>query len=127
MQPRNHVEFLVKVGKQNFGNDGIDEGRRIFEAVLTGQPKRTDVQSAQVDLETKQSDKSARALHLTRAVFSRAVECGAGYKKIQKLFEKWMNWEQKYGKEDTQASVEDMAKAYVEKQLSSNQAQEEDK
>jgi len=43
MQPRNHVEFLVKVGKYNFGANGIDEGRRIFEAVLTGYPKRTDV------------------------------------------------------------------------------------
>jgi len=78
LQQRNHVEFLVKVGKFNFNNNIVDEGRRIFEAVLTGYPKRIDVYSAYIDLETKYSIKDERALHIIRAILSRAVECGAG-------------------------------------------------
>lgn len=46
---------------------------------------RTDVYSAYVDLETKSCDKSERSLQLVRLLFNRSVECGAGYKKIQKL------------------------------------------
>jgi len=36
LQQRNHVEFLVKVGKFNFSKNSLDESRRIFEAILSG-------------------------------------------------------------------------------------------
>jgi len=51
------------------------------------------VHATLVDLETKYSKKDDRSLEIVRKLFKRAVECGAGYKKIQKIFEKWVLWE----------------------------------
>lgn len=88
-----HIEFLMKVSKFNYSSEHTEEGRRIIEAILSGYPKRTDVHATLVDLETKWSVKDDRSLEVIRKLFQRGVTCGAGQKKVQKLFEKWVLWE----------------------------------
>ncbi len=83
----------------------------MFEGVLGTFPKRLDIWSILVDLETNKGDKDR-----ARGLFERVTKVkGIKKGKMQKWFEKWEKWEGKHGDQRSQGRVSKLAEAYVTK------------
>ncbi|KAL8859953.1 MAG: hypothetical protein Q9178_003501 [Gyalolechia marmorata] len=92
-------------------NGDPERGRTMFEGVLGTFPKRLDIWSILVDLETNKGDKDR-----ARGLFERGTKVkGIKKGKMQKWFEKWEKWEGKHGDQRSQDRLSQHAEAYLMK------------
>ena len=86
----------------------IDEGRTVFEDLLSKLPKRHDLWNVYIDQETK-----AGNFDFVRSLFKRMVEIKTSVNKVKSIFKKWISFEDAHGDEKTVAEVEAMVQEYI--------------
>lgn len=92
-------------------NGDPERGRTMFEGILGSFPKRLDIWSILIDLETNKRDKDR-----ARGLFERVTKVkGIKPGKMKKWFEKWEKWEKANGDARSQGKVSKIAEAYVRK------------
>uniref|UniRef100_A0A1B6G243 S1 motif domain-containing protein n=1 Tax=Cuerna arida TaxID=1464854 RepID=A0A1B6G243_9HEMI len=105
---KEHVNLLCKFAllenQYGFG----EQAQTLFEHILTSYPKRTDVWSVYVDMLVK-SDK----IDVARQVLERASRQKLPARNMKTLFNKWINFETKYGSPEKEEHVRKLAEAYV--------------
>merc|ERR1739848_298044 len=83
--------------------------RTIFDSVLDSYPKRIDVLSVYIDMETRRGDVEA-----VRRLFERATDMRLSTKKMKFFYKKWLRFEAEQGTPDDVQAVRAKAKPYVE-------------
>ena len=108
---RKHVKFLSAAALAEFRAGDADRGRALYEGVLRGAPRRTDLWAAYADQEIRRGD-AARV----RALFERAVlSDGLAPRQVKFLFRRYLEFEKAGGDEGRVEGVREKARAWVEK------------
>ncbi|KAL8884713.1 MAG: hypothetical protein Q9215_007301 [Flavoplaca cf. flavocitrina] len=90
-------------------NGDAERGRTMFEGILGSFPKRLDIWSILIDLETNRGGKDRARGLFERVTKVKGIKAG----KMKKWFEKWEKWEKANGDERSQGRVGKVAEAYV--------------
>lgn len=142
---RKHAKFLLKLALYIYGtlrdqqcSSILEEGRQIFEEVLTNNPSRLDIWSCYIGQEEKllrrkeeDSSLSNRALKrakmasepvilgdpsIIRMLYKRVLHLkGISSKKAKFLFKSFISFERSFGNDEGVQAVKEMAIAFVEK------------
>ena len=86
----------------------FDQGRTIFEDLLSKLPKRLDLWNVYVDQETK-----LQHFDFVRSLFKRMVEVKVGVNKIKGIFKKWLAFEDAHGDDESVKNVEERVQEYI--------------
>ncbi|KAL8783841.1 MAG: hypothetical protein Q9213_004331 [Squamulea squamosa] len=108
-----HIQLTSQFAALEFKspNGDPERGRTMFEGILGSFPKKWDIYSILVDLETIKGEKER-----ARGLFERVTRLnGVKAGKMKKLFKQWEKWEGKHGDERSRARVLKLAEAYVRK------------
>ncbi|RWS01309.1 Pdcd11 protein-like protein [Dinothrombium tinctorium] len=115
LEKREHIDIISKFAQLEFQFGDYERGRTMFENLLNTYPKRVDIWSIYVDMMIKYAPtNSLDTLASIREVFERMITLKLPVKKMRTLFKKYLDFESKYGNEDTFARVKQKAKDYVE-------------
>ena len=96
-----YAVLLYKYGK-------FDQGRTIFEDLLSKLPKRLDLWNVYVDQEIKVDH-----VEFVRSLFRRMVEIKTSVNKIKGVFKKWLAFEDQHGDEESVKKAEEMVQEYI--------------
>lgn len=88
--------------------DKFDQGRTIFEDLVSKLPKRLDLWNVYVDQETK-----VNHFDFVRSLFKRMVEVKVSVNKIKGIFKKWLAFEDTHGDENSVKEVEEKVQEYI--------------
>lgn len=113
---RDHIEVVRKFAQLEFNKGDPEQGRSLFEGLVTDAPKRIDLWNVYIDQEIKQGDKE-RVVGL----FERVVAKKLSRKQAKFFFSKWLSYEENNGTEQSAARVKALAVEYVQ----AHSAQEE--
>ncbi|RKO83650.1 hypothetical protein BDK51DRAFT_32283 [Blyttiomyces helicus] len=102
------MKAICKFAQMEFKYDEAKRGRTIFEGIMSNYPKRVDLWSVYVDMETKNSD-----LEITRRLFGRAIQMKFSSKKIKFFFKKFLEFEKTHGTPEGVEHLKERAVAYV--------------
>ena len=91
--------------------DKFDQGRTIFEDLVSKLPKRLDLWNVYVDQETK-----VNHFDFVRSLFKRMVEVKVSVNKIKGIFKKWLASEDTHGDENSVKEVEEKVQEYISRQ-----------
>lgn len=101
-------QMLSSYGVLLYKYDRCDQGRTVFEDLLSKLPKRLDLWNVYVDQETKLGH-----FDFVRSLFKRMVELKVNVNKIKGIFKKWLVFEDAHGNETTVKEVEEMVQDYI--------------
>ena len=101
-------QMLTSYGVLLYKYDRCDQGRTVFEDLLSKLPKRLDLWNVYVDQETKLGH-----YDFVRSLFKRMVELKVNVNKIKGIFKKWLVFEDAHGNETTVKEVEEMVQDYI--------------
>ncbi|KAJ1555710.1 Protein RRP5, partial [Cladochytrium tenue] len=107
---RKHVKVVLKFAQLEFKHGDPERGRTLFEGIITNNPKRLDVWSVYIDMETRAGD-----FDRTRRLYERAIRLRQSSKKMKFLFKKYLAFEKRHGTEDGVRHVKEEAVAFVER------------
>lgn len=113
---RDHIEIVRKFGQLEFSEGDPEQGRSLFEGLITDAPKRIDLWNVYLDQEIKQGDKS-RVESLFERVFTKKLS----KKQAKFFFSKWLSYEEDNGDEQAAARVKALAIEFVQKQSSNDE------
>lgn len=110
---------VVRLASQQLKQGSVEEGRALFEGLLSKVPKKSDVWLAFVDQEISLLGRKApkASLMSVRNVFDRATAMNFTPKVMQLLFSKYMNFEKQYGTPKDVERVKQRAREYVESKV----------
>ncbi|XP_070539661.1 protein RRP5 homolog [Ptychodera flava] len=109
LDKRDHIDVIVKFAQFEFKHGEAERGRTMFENTLSNYPKRTDIWSIYIDMIIKQGD-----LDAIRKLFERVIHLNLSPKKIKFFFKRYLEFEKKFGDENSVSSVKQKALEYVE-------------
>ncbi|XP_064630324.1 protein RRP5 homolog [Lineus longissimus] len=109
LEKKHHVEIIAKFAQMEFKLGEPERGTTMFENILSNYPKRTDLWSVYIDMLTKKGDTDA-----VRAVFERVINLSVSAKRMKFFFKKYLDFEKKFGTEESVAEVKQKALEYVE-------------
>ncbi|KAJ1980795.1 rRNA biogenesis protein rrp5 [Dimargaris xerosporica] len=106
---RKHLKAISRFGIMEFKEGDPERGRTIFEGIISNHPKRLDLWSVFIDMETKTQ-------HLTnvRMLFQRVLALNLSTKKTKFFFKKWLAFEKKFGSTQDVEAVKQRALEYVQ-------------
>lgn len=107
------IGFKARLGKVEFFLKHFDIGRKKFESLLQNNPKRFDVLIIYLDMELKYSSD----LELIRRLFSRSIQMGYSYSKMQILFKKFLCFEKSLGIQNQIRKIIKKAKKHLLKRI----------
>jgi len=116
---RKHPVVVSKAAILEYQTGSPDRGRSIFEGLLDSYPKRTDLWAVYFDAHLKAFTPPRVAepdFNEIRPLFRR---CGAMSLKATKMrffFKRWLDFETKWGDEQSQEEVRSKAREFVESQ-----------
>lgn len=99
-----HVEIVKKFAQMEFKIGDAEQGRSLFEGLISDKPKRYDLWSVYIDQEVKKGEKEK-----VEALFERVVEKKLSNKQRKFFFTKWLQYEE--AQEDEKACDYVKAKA----------------
>ncbi|CAM9169417.1 unnamed protein product [Ectocarpus fasciculatus] len=106
-----HVPVLLHYCQSEFEFGSADRARVLYEELLSNYPKRTDIWHVYVDREIKNGHISQ-----ARGLFQRMINSSkASSRNMKAIFKKYLNFEIKHGTKQTQESVKEAARAYVQR------------
>ncbi|XP_074640750.1 protein RRP5 homolog isoform X2 [Tubulanus polymorphus] len=114
LEKRDHVEIISNFAKLEFKHGEPERGITMFENIVSNYPKRTDLWSVYIDMLILQGD-----MKPVRALFERVINLGFSAFKMKFFFKKYMEFEKKYGDEDSLNLVKQKAMDYVENKAAS--------
>ncbi|RKP37043.1 hypothetical protein BJ085DRAFT_18865 [Dimargaris cristalligena] len=106
---RKHVKAISRFGILEFKEGDVERGRTIFEGIMANYPKRTDLWSVYIDMETK-----GEHVLKARNLFRRVTTLPLPSRTMKFFFKKWLMFEKAHGDEDTVEEVKQVALNYVE-------------
>ncbi|ORX93442.1 nucleic acid-binding protein [Basidiobolus meristosporus CBS 931.73] len=106
---RKHIKTITKFAQLEFKYGEPERGRTIFEGIMSNYPKRVDLWSIYLDMETRVGDQS-----IIRRLFQRVTSLKLSSKKMKFFFKKWLAYEKKFGDEKSETEVKQRALAYIE-------------
>ena len=95
-----HIETLMKYALCEYDYGNIDRGRVIFEDIIKSYPKRSDILHVYVDKEIKLG-----YYPQARQLFDRMCSSKINIKNLKVIYKKYLNFEKKYGNDETVANV----------------------
>jgi rRNA biogenesis protein RRP5 len=104
-----HVEVISRFALTEFEHGSIDNGRLLFEELLSSYPKRSDLWFLFIDKEIKGGNIPA-----ARHLFERMVAVQTSSKIMKSVFKKFLAFETQYGTTTTQEHVKESARKFVE-------------
>lgn len=108
---REHIDVVRKFGQLEFTEGDPEQGRSLFEGLVTDAPKRIDLWNVYIDQEIKQGDRDR-----VEALFERVVSKKLSKKQAKFFFSKWLQFEEDKGDEQAAARVKALAIEFVQKQ-----------
>jgi rRNA biogenesis protein RRP5 len=105
-----HVEVISRFALAEFEHGSVDNGRLLFEELLSSYPKRSDLWFLFIDKEIKGGNIAA-----ARHLFERMVSVQSSSKIMKAIFKKFLAFETQYGTVATQEHVKESARKFVEK------------
>lgn len=109
-----HIEVVRKFGQLEFTKGDPEQGRSLFEGLVTDAPKRIDLWNVYIDQEIKQGDREKIVL-----LFERVVAKKLSRKQAKFFFSKWLSYEEENGSEQSASRVKALAVEYVQAQSQS--------
>ncbi|VEU22446.1 DEKNAAC103561 [Brettanomyces naardenensis] len=113
---RDHVEVVRKFAQLEFSKGDQEQGRSLFEGLLSDVPKRLDLWNVYIDQEIKCGDKKK-----VEDLFERVSAKKLSKKHAKFFFGKWLAHEEKEGDEKASDYVKAKAAEYAQKLATKNQ------
>ncbi|CAK7902391.1 rRNA biogenesis protein Rrp5p [[Candida] anglica] len=107
---KEHIEVVRKFAQLEFSKGDPEQGRSLFEGLVSDAPKRIDLWNVYIDQETKQGDKKK-----VEDLFERVITKKLSRKQAKFFFSKWLAFEEERGSEQECARVKAKAAEYVQK------------
>lgn len=108
---KDHIEIVRKFGQLEFSKNDPEQGRSLFEGLVTDAPKRIDLWNVYIDQEIKFGSKEK-----VESLFERVITKKLSRKQAKFFFSKWLSFEEENGTEQTAARVKALAVEYVQAQ-----------
>ncbi|GEQ68490.1 hypothetical protein JCM33374_g2158 [Metschnikowia sp. JCM 33374] len=108
---RDHIDVVRKFGQLEFTKGDAEQGRSLFEGLITDAPKRTDLWNVYIDQEIKKGDREK-----VESLFERVITKKLSRKQAKFFFSKWLSFEEESGDEQAVARVKALAVEFVQKQ-----------
>lgn len=108
---KNHISMIIKYGQLEYKYGNVENGRTMFEGIISNFPKKTDVWNVYFDMEIKYGVNSKEYI---RNLFERAIKLPLKEKKMKFFFKKYLEYELANGTESTVEMVKLKAKEFVE-------------
>jgi len=110
-----HVNLISKYGMLEFKYGQPENGRTMFEGIVSSYPKRMDIWSIYMDMEVKYGGKENKAQ--ARHLFERCLANDFIQKKPKKMklvFQKYMEWEMAQGNKKAIEKLRSRVEEYLE-------------
>ena len=104
-----HIDTTKAFALLEFKHGEAERGRTIFEGILSSFPKRIDLWSVYLDMETKTGD-----LETTRRLFERVLILKMSTKQMKFMFKKYLEFEKQHGDIKSVEHVKEAAMRYVQ-------------
>ncbi|SGZ52400.1 CIC11C00000000250 [Sungouiella intermedia] len=108
---RDHIDVVRKFGQLEFSKGDAEQGRSLFEGLVTDAPKRIDLWNVYIDQEIKFGDKEK-----VESLFERVITKKLSRKQAKFFFSKWLSFEEENGTEHSASRVKALAVDYVQNQ-----------
>lgn len=124
-----HVQVIMKFAQFEYRHGSSERGRTVFSSLTANFPKRLDLWSVYLDMETSRyhaavkdddEEELSAAVNSVRILFERCSTLDFSTKKTKFIFKRWLNFEIVTGDKDAQAAVRSKARSYVETKLVSS-------
>lgn len=106
---REHIEVVRKFGQLEFTKGDPEQGRSLFEGLISDVPKRIDLWNVYIDQEIKQDNKAK-----VEDLFERAITKKLSRKQAKFFFSKWLSFEEEKNDQQFAARVKAKAAEYVQ-------------
>ncbi|KAG7665962.1 RRP5 [[Candida] subhashii] len=106
---REHIEVVRKFAQLEFTKGDAEQGRSLFEGLVSDAPKRIDLWNVYIDQEIKQDEKKK-----VEDLFERVLSKKLSRKQAKFFFKKWLLFEEEKGDEQMSARVKSKAAEYVQ-------------
>lgn len=114
--PKNeHIEVVKKFAQLEFNKGDPEQGRSLFEGLVSDAPKRIDLWNIYIDQEIKQGSKDK-----VENLFERVLAKKISRKQAKFFFSKWLSFEEEHGTEQGAARVKAKAAEYVQAHQNEN-------
>ncbi|XP_061492087.1 protein RRP5 homolog isoform X2 [Rhineura floridana] len=110
---KEHLDVISKLAQLEFQFGDLEHGKAIFENTLSTYPKRSDIWSVYIDMMIKHGSQKE-----VRDIFERVIHLSLAAKKMKFFFKRYLEYEKKYGTEETVQAVKAAALEYVESKSS---------
>ncbi|KAM9914883.1 hypothetical protein OXX69_000198 [Metschnikowia pulcherrima] len=117
---REHIDVVRKFGQLEFSKGDPEQGRSLFEGLISDAPKRTDLWNVYIDQEIKKADREK-----VEALFERVITKKLSRKQAKFFFSKWLSFEEDVGDEQAVARVKALAVEFVQKQAKEEEEEEQ--
>ena len=112
-----HINMISKFGMLEFKNGQPENGRTMFEGIVTNYPKRMDIWSIYMDMEVKYGGgNQVQARHLFERCLS-LPDINKKPKKMKLVFRKYMEFEDSQGNTSKLDELRRRVEDYLEKQF----------
>ena len=106
---KSHIEVVRKFAQLEFAKGDPEQGRSLFEGLVSDAPKRIDLWNVYIDQEIKQNEKKK-----VEDLFERVITNKISRKQAKFFFSKWLQFEEEKGTEQECARVKAKAAEYVQ-------------
>uniref|UniRef100_A0A8C5X3A6 Protein RRP5 homolog n=1 Tax=Malurus cyaneus samueli TaxID=2593467 RepID=A0A8C5X3A6_9PASS len=106
---KEHVDVISRFAQLEFHSGDTEHAKALFESILSSYPKRTDVWSIYMDIMIKHGSQKE-----VRDIFERVIHLSLAPKKMKFFFKRYLDYEKKFGTEESVLAVKRAALEYVE-------------
>lgn len=107
---RDHIEVVKKFAQLEYEKGELEQGRSLFEGLISDAPKRIDLWNVYIDKEIKAGDDKEKVEDL----FERVITKKLSRKQAKFFFNKWVEYEESLNDEKGVNRVNAKAREYVE-------------
>ncbi|XP_074600776.1 ribosomal RNA Processing 5 [Brevipalpus obovatus] len=113
----NHIDLITKFAQLECEFGDLERAKSLFEAVIDNFPKRVDIWSVYIDMMIKyglqNNNRPSDTISSVRLLFERAISLKVKPKKISFMFQKYIDFETKFGDERMVAEINAKALEYA--------------
>uniref|UniRef100_A0A8C3BA58 Protein RRP5 homolog n=1 Tax=Cairina moschata TaxID=8855 RepID=A0A8C3BA58_CAIMO len=106
---KEHVDVISRFAQLEFRFGDTEHAKALFDSTLNSYPKRTDIWSIYMDIMIKHGSQKE-----VRDIFEKVIHLNLAPKKMKFFFKRYLDYEKKYGTEETVLAVKTAALEYVE-------------
>jgi len=109
-----HVRVILKFAQLEYRFGSAEQGRTLFEGLVGNFPRRLDLWSVFLDMETLSlRNGSGPEAEQVRSLYRRSCSLELSSKKMKFLFQRFLSFEKEFGTTKTVEAVKELARDYV--------------